>query len=297
MPVPCVSVVVAAKNEELHVEDALRSILGQQGVTLELIFVDDSSEDGTPGIVTRLAQEDPRIRVMRNPRRGKVAAFNEGVAAATGRFVCIFAGDDIMPPGSLAARHDAIAGTDDALPVVGVSKLVTMSDVKRFDGHLIPRAPGRGALSGVSPLMNRRSLALIFPVPETLPNEDTWMELAVLHLAGLQVIHSDIICCQWRVHAGNSINMMLPYDRYNERYTARMRALPLFLEQNRSRLDAEGLRVLNARAHCETRRAKGDVLGVATSPVGLVEKLRALSTAHRALYAVRRRVFGLLSGR
>lgn len=291
-----VSVVVAVKNEEKYVSSAVQSILQQEGLSHEVIVVDDGSTDGTFAILTALRARYPQLRVERNPRAGKCSAFNLGISLASGRFTCIFAGDDLMPAGSLAARLAMVSSLPDTDPVVGLCKLVTMSEIKRYDGHIVPRRPGRGALSGISPFMNQLALHTIFPVPETLPNEDTWMELAVLHLPRLVVVHSDIIGCQWRVHAGNSINMLVPFPDYNRKITARLKAYALFLEQHRQDLGDSGRHELEAKVTCERHRAAGSMLGVLTSPVGFVDRLRALSITNSALYNFRRRLYGLFSG-
>lgn len=295
-PKALVSVVVAARNEEHHLEESLLSILGQTGAFLELVFVDDNSTDRTLDIAQLLSQRDSRISVFQNPRQGKCAAFNYGVGQARGRYVCIFAGDDVMPPGSLAKRLEAVFQLPDDRPGVGLSKILTMSAVARFDGHLVPRAAGRGALSGVSPLMNRKALEMIFPVPESLPNEDTWMELAVLYLPGWNIVHSDTVCCHWRVHGGNSINMTVGYHEYNRRITERFKALPMFFNKYAGLMTPEQQEALQRQIDCEQRRVAGDVLGVLCSKVSLVDRLRALSITNRYFYEIRRRLFGILSG-
>lgn len=291
-----VSVVMAVRNEQTHVESAVRSILEQTGLNHELIVVDDNSTDRTPEILASLAASQTKLLVIRNGRSGKCSAFNLGVSQARGRFVCIFAGDDLMPQNSLADRYARVRNLPQDTPVVGLCKLVTMSEIKKFDGHVVPRAPGRGALSGVSPLMNGPALSKMFPVPETLPNEDTWMELAVTYFPGWHVVHSDVIGCFWRVHEGNSINMLSTFDDYNRKITARLRAIPLFYEQFKAELDDAAHRELQARIRCEEARQRGSILGILGSPVGIVEKLRSLSIVNRYLYAMRQRFYGLLSG-
>ncbi|MEJ7928431.1 glycosyltransferase family 2 protein [Ramlibacter sp. AN1015] len=293
---PEVSVVVAARNEAKHLHEALESILRQDGVSFEVVFVDDHSTDDTLAIATALMPAYSHLKVVRNPGRGKCAAFNYGVAQATGRFVCIFAGDDIMPAGSLALRWSQVRNLSDVAPAVGLSKLKTFSSIAKFDGHVVPRAPGKGALSGVSPLMNRPAVSMIFPVPESLPNEDTWMELAILHFHGWTIVHSDVICCCWRVHAGNSINMSLPFQEYNKKLTSRMAALRLFYVKYKDMLTMENKLLLEAKVQCEERRAGGSVIGVIRSRVALIDKLRALSVTNSFMYGVRSRLYGLLSG-
>lgn len=291
-----VSVVIAARNEAVHIDNAVSSVLAQRGLRFEVIVIDDGSTDATPEILSSLAAVHEDLRVIRNPGRGKNAAFNYGLSLARGRFACIFAGDDIMPPGSLAARWNAVRHTRDDHPVVGLCKLVTMSDNKKFDGHIVPRRRGVGALSGVSPLMNHLALSKMFPVPETLPNEDTWMELALLHFTDWEIVHSDIIGCAWRVHAGNSINMLASYDEYNHKISIRLGALRLFYDEHHTKMPEESRRLLRAKVRCEDHRVRGSVIGILTSGVGIVDKLRSLSIANRPLYELRRAFFGLLSG-
>jgi hypothetical protein len=182
------------------------------------------------------------------------------------------------------------------IPVVGLCKLITMSMIKQFDGHLVPRRAGRGALSGVSPLMNRLVLDKIFPVPEMLPNEDTWMELAITNFPNWRVVHSDVVGCAWRVHEGNSINMLSSFDEYNARITSRIRAVPLFYEQFGPELTEESRRRLRARIECEQSRIQGNIVRILSSKVSLVDKLRSLSIANRFFYGIRQRLYGILSG-
>jgi glycosyltransferase involved in cell wall biosynthesis len=196
-----ISVVIAVKNEQVHIQEAIQSIVNQVQVCLEIIVIDDNSTDLTYSIVEEFSKKYSNLILYKNTKFGKCSAFNYGISLAKGRFICIFAGDDIMPKDSLHARLSMICHLSENIPVVGLCKLTTLSDTKSLNGHLIPRAKGIGALSGVSPLMNRLACSKIFPVPEILPNEDTWMELAVLHFNDLKIIHSDIIGCNWRLHS------------------------------------------------------------------------------------------------
>jgi cellulose synthase/poly-beta-1,6-N-acetylglucosamine synthase-like glycosyltransferase len=60
-----VTVLIPARNEERHVEATVRSVLAQTGVpSLRVTVLDDGSNDGTAGILDRLAGEDPRLRIL-----------------------------------------------------------------------------------------------------------------------------------------------------------------------------------------------------------------------------------------
>jgi hypothetical protein len=201
-----------------------------------------------------------------------------------------------MPEGSLLARWLVARDLSETEPGAALFKIKTLSEMPRFDGHVVPRRKGRGNPSGQSPLMNAAMVALLFPVPDILPNEDTWIELAVEFLPELRLIHSDIICCLWRVHDGNSYNMTMGFDAFRDRLGRRQRAVDLFHAHFEDRLTARGKAQLRARMRCNEAYQRGSIIGVLTSRAGLMTTLRALSSAHPGTYWVRRRFFGLLSG-
>lgn len=292
---PDVSVVVAAKNEELHVQEAVASILAQRDVSFELVFVDDGSTDRTYEIVNEFTGDNSNLRLVRNVAAGKVSAFNYGISLAQGKWVAIFAGDDVMPEGSLAERWRAVKDVKSEQPVIGLSRLMQISTIKKMDGVIVPKDPRRGGLTGVSYLMDQRATAKIYPVPDEFPNEDTWTETGVLYFDNC-LVHSGVIGCHWRVHMGNSINFLLSFEEFNKRYTPRMRAYAVFLARYGAELTPEKRASLAAKVECEEGRKSGDLLRIARSGATVVERLRAASLSGPMLYGVRRYLYRLLSG-
>src|SRR3954471_19841312 len=61
---PSVSIVVAARNEARGIEGAMRSLLAQDAPRLEVVAVDDRSDDATGAILDRFAEGEPRLRVV-----------------------------------------------------------------------------------------------------------------------------------------------------------------------------------------------------------------------------------------
>ncbi|OFS87267.1 glycosyl transferase [Oligella sp. HMSC05A10] len=291
-----VSVVIAAKNEEKYVKEAVLSVLNQKNVDFELVFIDDNSSDATYSIVKKIADQNPRLIIYKNPSSGKCSAFNYGISKARGKFVCIFAGDDIMPSGSLEQRFNAVKKYSENESIVGLCKLKSVSEDKKFDRQIVPKAPNMGGYTGVSYLMSRSVLDIIFPVPEHLPNEDTWMEAAVRYFPNWNIVHSGIIGCEWRVHSGNSINMQVGFKEYNKKLTVRMSAFELFYNKYEEQLGDEGRRLLKQRVSVENARRSGNIFKVLTSSAPLKERLRALSATNSFFYAIRHRLYKLLSG-
>jgi glycosyltransferase involved in cell wall biosynthesis len=97
---PDVSVVVPTYNRADLLAESLASVLGQDGVALEVVVVDDGSDDATAALVR--AWPDPRVRYVGRPHAGIAAARNAGIAAARAPYVAFHDSDDRALPGRLA---------------------------------------------------------------------------------------------------------------------------------------------------------------------------------------------------
>lgn len=103
---PDVSVVVAAYNVQAYIERAVRSALDQTGVSLEVIVVDDCSQDQTAAVLASI--HDTRLRVLRQPfNAGPSTARNVAMRAARGAWIAVLDGDDAFAPGRLRKLIEA----------------------------------------------------------------------------------------------------------------------------------------------------------------------------------------------
>lgn len=101
-PRPSLSVVVAAYNEAAWIEAKLDSTFAQRVPhdSLEVVVVSDGSTDATDALVSRFP--DDRVRLIRQePRAGKSAALNRGVAAARGDILVFTDANALFAPGAL----------------------------------------------------------------------------------------------------------------------------------------------------------------------------------------------------
>jgi glycosyltransferase involved in cell wall biosynthesis len=96
--IPLVSVIVPAFNAARFVESAVRSILEQSWPRIELIAIDDGSDDGTAERLEDLARSpggrERAMQVLRQPRAGAAAARNRGMGLAKGEYIALFDADD-----------------------------------------------------------------------------------------------------------------------------------------------------------------------------------------------------------
>lgn len=89
-----VSVLIAAYNEAKVVAATLRSVLDTDYAgAIEAIVVDDGSTDETARIVSEMAAQDPRIRLVSQTNQGKAHALNRGLGAASSEFVVMLDAD------------------------------------------------------------------------------------------------------------------------------------------------------------------------------------------------------------
>ncbi|MCB1786258.1 MAG: glycosyltransferase family 2 protein [Gammaproteobacteria bacterium] len=91
---PLVSVITPAYNRVGTVAPAVRSVLDQTYADLELLFIDDGSDDGTADIANRAAAGDRRFRLVRNPHLGVSAARNTGLRLARGELIAYLDSDN-----------------------------------------------------------------------------------------------------------------------------------------------------------------------------------------------------------
>ena len=83
---PALSVVMPAHDEAGRIGANVRSLLSALGdVDLEVVVSDDGSTDATAAEVEAVA--DPRVRLVRNPHKGRGAALRAGMGAATGEII------------------------------------------------------------------------------------------------------------------------------------------------------------------------------------------------------------------
>ncbi len=102
-----VSVIVAAYNIEEYLPRCLDSILGQSYQRLEIILVDDGSQDGTGKICDRYAEKDSRVKALHQSNQGLSGARNSGLKLATGDYIGYVDGDDWVEPSMYQAMLEA----------------------------------------------------------------------------------------------------------------------------------------------------------------------------------------------
>lgn len=110
-----IAVVVPAYNAAGYLRRALDSVLAQSRPPVEIVVVDDGSQDGTAELVER--EYAGRVRVLRQANRGPSAARNVGIAAVSATFVAFLDADDWWAAEKLERQAAVLAARPELLAV------------------------------------------------------------------------------------------------------------------------------------------------------------------------------------
>jgi len=222
---PKLSVIIPSYNHGRFIEKAVHSVLDQSYGDLELIVIDDGSQDDSLERLAGIA--DARMRVIAQENQGAHAAINRGLAVAQGEYLTILNSDDVYVPnrlgrmlpileensriGLLSSHIEVIDGAGKALGVKrGYANLEPwpLSSVEAsFRGGTDKRAAllTENYLATTSNFLFRRSWYEV--VGEFLPlryTHDWDFALRMARVAAIEVVPEPLL--QYRIHGNNTIH-------------------------------------------------------------------------------------------
>ncbi|MFA7666266.1 MAG: glycosyltransferase [Burkholderiaceae bacterium] len=187
-PLPAVSVLVPAHNEEAVIGPAVRAMLAMDYPDFEVIVIDDGSTDDTVGVLATLAGQ-PGLRLLRKTvNEGKAMALNDALPLARGEIVLILDADAEPAPDLLRAmvphfRSPRVAGVTGNPRVRNADTFLTRLQMIEFSSivSLLRRSQriwGRiVTVSGVVAAFRRSALFDVGGFSPEMPTEDielTW---------------------------------------------------------------------------------------------------------------------------
>lgn len=137
------SVLMPSLNQVAFIERAVRSVLTQGGVELELLVVDGGSIDGTQALLARLGDEfAPNLRWISEPDRGPANALNKALAMAHGQVIGWLNADDAYMPGAAQRALAYLTAHPHHVMVYGHGEHIDAQDQPL--GHYPSRPPAAG---------------------------------------------------------------------------------------------------------------------------------------------------------
>ncbi|HKH36864.1 MAG TPA: glycosyltransferase [Rubrobacter sp.] len=127
-----VSVVIPCYNQARFLGEAIQSVLCQGYPDLEIIVVDDGSEDSTEEVASGYTKKDPRVRLIRQDNKGLAAARNRGLSEAGGKYVVFLDSDDRLVLEALEVGIRELEAHPGCAFVSGICRKITA------DGSIVP---------------------------------------------------------------------------------------------------------------------------------------------------------------
>lgn len=127
---PLISVIIPAYNAEAFIATTISSVLNQTYKNIEVLVVDDGSQDQTPDIVEAIAETDPRLKLLRQANQGVAIARNLAIQQSQGEYIAPIDADDIWYPQKLEKQVECFLSADESVGLVYTwSVLVDAEDI------------------------------------------------------------------------------------------------------------------------------------------------------------------------
>lgn len=217
MSIPDLTVVVPAFNEETRLGATLAQLcgyLGSRGWDWEILVVDDGSTDTTAEVAAASARAEPRVRLRREPHRGKGGAVRAGLLASTSahRFICdadlsmpVHEIERFMPP-ALGDADVAIGSREGA-----AARRVGEPVIRHLAGRAFNLAVRLLLVPGVQDTQCGFKMFTAGAVEAIFPHVtvDGWaFDIEVLHIARLRGLRVREIPIEWHYRRESRVRML-----------------------------------------------------------------------------------------
>ncbi|MEH2324480.1 MAG: glycosyltransferase [Nostoc sp.] len=184
---PKISVIIPAYNSENTISHTIKSVLNQTFFNLELIIINDGSQDSTIEVIAEI--KDSRIKVFSYPHAGGNVSRNRGLNLAVGEFVSFLDADDLWTPDKLQSQLKALQENVSAKVAYSWTdyidengKFILSGKRVNLNGNVDENLLLNNFLeNGSNPLICRKSLIKLGGFDESLSaaqDWDMWLRLA-----------------------------------------------------------------------------------------------------------------------
>ena len=213
---PRVAVLLATHNGRRWLPEQLESILGQQGIEVRVLAMDDESTDGTAEWLTETARTEPRLSVLEGEGRGGSAAANfyrliRSAEIADDELVAFADQDDLWMPDKLqrhaaliASRNlDGVSSNVTSFTPDGKRTLIRKSFPQREFDYLL-ESPGPGSTFLMTPRLIALAKQQLSGLAATVDYHD-WLLYALARASGWGWHIDDESTVDYRQHDNNAM--------------------------------------------------------------------------------------------
>jgi hypothetical protein len=217
-----VSVIVPVYNRPAQLRTAVESVLSQDYRPVEIIIVDDGSDDGlTPSAAEAIAAAaSGQVRIIRIPNSGPGCAREQGRLAARGEFIQYLDSDDILLPGKFRVQVAALRAHPEANVAYGVTLLRDAQgqlvpgphkDTAIQREHMFPFFLNSRWWETATPLYRAAVCALAGPWTNLRLEEDWEYDCRIASVGGT-LVHCAVPVSEMRDHSGPRLSRGSAHD-------------------------------------------------------------------------------------
>lgn len=210
---PLVSIIIPLYNHEKYIQETIQSIVLQTYQNIEIILVDDASIDNSLNFAkAKLENSGVSFKIIENSSNlGVCATVNRGISAASGKYSCLIASDDMLIQGRIKSHVEILENSKDSNVIACYGPLKVISEdgslvglkgellnKKNYDLSSVVTKTANPCLQGCTFITNKLK---IFPFDENLFFED-WDFFIRLFLDGYSVIYDDNVSAIYRISPG-----------------------------------------------------------------------------------------------
>lgn len=219
---PLVSVVVPSYNHAKYIADTIKSIIDQDYENIELIVIDDGSQDASAKVIQEMVSACEkrffRFEFRSRKNKGLCATLNEGIKWCQGKYYSAIASDDLMLPNKTSKQVQYLERNSNCIAVFGGLKMID-SDGRSFRSR--PSKPGSYEFSDIflvkhsfatpTQMIRLNALKNTGLYPEGLYIEDWYMWLKLSH-GGARMDDLGEVLVAYRRHEGNMSSQLARMD-------------------------------------------------------------------------------------
>lgn len=209
-----ISVVITTYNGEQYIKEQINSIINQSFNDIEILILDDKSEDNTLEIIKNYEKRFSFIKVIQNEKRlGVIKNFEKGIFLAKGDFIALSDQDDIWDKDKLLIQYNAIKNYKIPAMVHSDLSIINEQGEEIYDsffkkkGYFFPKKRAvdilisRSGVMGNTIMFNKELKNIILPFYDKIPMHDYYIGV-IAELYGKRITLNQQLV-RYRLHSSN----------------------------------------------------------------------------------------------
>lgn len=132
---PLISIIIPVYNVKLYLEKCLKSVVSQSYQNIEILLIDDGSNDGSEILCEQIASSDNRIKVMHKKNGGLSDARNVGIENANGKYITFVDSDDDIEKEYIEYLYDLIKENNTKMSIASYTVVSNGKKINLGKGH------------------------------------------------------------------------------------------------------------------------------------------------------------------